>query len=333
MTLLRKTIDEHEKAMKQQILTIEKEQKKQLEDYKTLLKHKLQNLNIQQATFDILFSSKNYTKLLQTKQEFDDYVNKTNGTLKSLQMPSRTEFYLEGLDQLQIIQEKIKQCGRHVEIPPYHNAQLEKLIAENGTNQTLNLKGAQHIAGALNMNQTLTVLGLGQNQIGQQGIQHIAESLKNNQTLTILGLRQNQIGHEETQYIADALKVNKKLTILFLEQNQIGPQGAQYIAEALKINQTLTVLSSRQNQIGHQGAQHIAEALEINKTLTALYLEQNQIGPQGAQHIAKTLEKNPTLTTLYLGQNEIGQQGVQHIAKALNINQFNNDINIFYTNQ
>ncbi|CAF3856489.1 unnamed protein product [Rotaria sordida] len=140
MTLLRKTIDEHEKAMKQQILTIEKEQKKQLEDYKTLLKHKLQNLNIQQATFDILFSSKNYTKLLQTKQEFDDYVNKTNGTLKSLQMPSRTEFYLEGLDQLQIIQEKIKQCGRHVEIPPYHNAQLEKLIAENGTNQTLNLK-------------------------------------------------------------------------------------------------------------------------------------------------------------------------------------------------
>ncbi|CAF4855062.1 unnamed protein product [Rotaria sp. Silwood1] len=141
MTLLRETIDEHEEAMRQQILTIEKEQKKQLEDYKTPLKHELQNLNIQKVTFEMLFSSKNYIKLLQTKQEFDDYVNKTNGTLKSLQMPSRTEYYLEELGQLQFIQEKIKQCGRYVEVPPYHNAQLEKLIAENGKKQTLNLKG------------------------------------------------------------------------------------------------------------------------------------------------------------------------------------------------
>ncbi|CAF4173080.1 unnamed protein product, partial [Rotaria sp. Silwood2] len=140
MTLLRKTIDEHEKAMRQQILTIETEQKKQLEDYKTRLKHDLQNLNMQKANFEMLFSSKNYIKLLQTKQGFDDYVNRTNAALKSLKMPSRTEYYLERLDQLQIIQEKIKQCGRYVEVEPYQNAQLEKWIAENGTNQILNLK-------------------------------------------------------------------------------------------------------------------------------------------------------------------------------------------------
>jgi hypothetical protein len=139
MTSLRKIIDEHEKAMLQQILTIEKEQKKQLEDYKIPLKNDMQNLNIQKTTLEMLLSSKNHTKLLQTKQGFDNYVKKTNETLKSLQMPTRTEYFLEGLDQFQTIKEKIIQCGRYVEVPPYHNSQLETIIADNRTNQKLDL--------------------------------------------------------------------------------------------------------------------------------------------------------------------------------------------------
>jgi hypothetical protein len=139
MTSLRKIIDEHEKAMVQQILTTKEEQKKQLEDYQTPIKNELQNLNIQKTAFEMLLSSKNHTKLLQTKQDFDDYVNNINGTLKSLPMPTRTEFYLTEIDQFETLKAKIIRCGRYVEMPSYYNPKLEKFIADNQTKQELNL--------------------------------------------------------------------------------------------------------------------------------------------------------------------------------------------------
>ncbi|CAF3894556.1 unnamed protein product [Rotaria sordida] len=141
MTLLREIIDRHEKTVLQQISTIEEEQKKQLEDYKNPLKNELHNLNIQKATFEMLITSNNSTKLLQMNKKFDDYMNKTNATLISFRIPTRTEYHLEGLDQFQILKQKIEQYGRYVEIPPYHNSELEQFIAENRTKQKFDLTG------------------------------------------------------------------------------------------------------------------------------------------------------------------------------------------------
>jgi hypothetical protein len=136
---LREIIDQHEKAMMQQVLTAEKNQKKQFEDYKTLLKSELQSLNTQKVTLEVLLSSKNQTKVLQSSKRFVEYVDKTSGTLKSLRMPTRTNYCLQGLDQLQIFGEKILQCGKYIEAPPYRNPELEKIIADNRTKQELNL--------------------------------------------------------------------------------------------------------------------------------------------------------------------------------------------------
>ncbi|CAF3549307.1 unnamed protein product [Rotaria sordida] len=141
MTLLREIVDRHEKTVLQQISTIEQEQKKQLEDHKNPLKNELHNLNIQKATFEMLITSNNSTKLLQMNKEFDDYMNKTNATLISFRIPTRTEYHLEGLDQFQILKQKIEQYGRYVEIPPYHNLELEQFIAENRTKQKFDLTG------------------------------------------------------------------------------------------------------------------------------------------------------------------------------------------------
>jgi hypothetical protein len=145
MTLLRKIMDEHEKTMLQQILTIQQEEKTKLEKSTTPLKNELQNLNTQKATFEILLSSKNHAKLLQSKQGFDEYVNKTSGTLNSLKMLTRTQYCLDGLDQLQTIKEKVTEYTRYVKMPPYRNPQLEKLINDNQTKQELNLQGQQLI--------------------------------------------------------------------------------------------------------------------------------------------------------------------------------------------
>ncbi len=136
---LREIIDQHEKAMMQQVLTAEENQRKQFEDYKTLLTCELQTLNTQKATLEVLLSSKNQTKLLQSSKRFAEYMDKTSGTLKSLSIPTRTNYCLQGLDQLQILGEKIIQCGKYIEAPPYRNPELEKIIADNQTKQELGL--------------------------------------------------------------------------------------------------------------------------------------------------------------------------------------------------
>jgi hypothetical protein len=135
---LREIIGRHEKAMIQQVLMAEKNQRRQFEDYKTVLTCELQCLNTQKATLEVLLSSKNQTKLLQSSKRFVEYVEKTKGTLKSLSMPTRTHYYLHGLDQLQILGEKIPQCGKYIEVPPYRNPQLEKIIDDKRTKQELN---------------------------------------------------------------------------------------------------------------------------------------------------------------------------------------------------
>jgi hypothetical protein len=138
---LREIIDQHEKAMMQQVLTAEENQRKQFEDYKTLLTCELQTLNTQKATLEVLLSSKNQTKLLQSSKRFAEYMDKTSGTLKSLSIPTRTNYCLQGLDQLQILGEKITECGKYIQAPLYRNPELEKIIADNQTKQELNLSG------------------------------------------------------------------------------------------------------------------------------------------------------------------------------------------------
>jgi len=136
---LREIIDQHEKAMMEQVSKAEKDQRKQFEDYKTLLTCELQSLNTQKATLEVLLSSKNQTKLLQSSKRLVEYMDKINGTLKSLSMPTRTNYCLQGLDQLQIFGEKIIQCGKYIQAPPYHNPGLEKIIAVNQKKQELDL--------------------------------------------------------------------------------------------------------------------------------------------------------------------------------------------------
>jgi hypothetical protein len=137
MASMRQIIDAHEKTMLQHISTIEMKQKKLMEGYKTPLKNELKSLSMKNAKLKILLSSQDHTKLLQVKQEFDAYVNKTNETLQTLEMPTRTYYHLQGLDQLQELKEKILQCEQYVK---YINPRLEKKIADNKRNQTLSLE-------------------------------------------------------------------------------------------------------------------------------------------------------------------------------------------------
>jgi len=66
-------------------------------------------------------------------------VSKTNGALMSTPLVTKTGYHLEGLNQLETLQNKIIQCARYVEMAPNSNLRLEELIAESQTKQELNL--------------------------------------------------------------------------------------------------------------------------------------------------------------------------------------------------
>ncbi|CAM2702981.1 unnamed protein product [Rotaria socialis] len=343
---LREIINTHERNMLEKISATEQEQKKQLEDFKNPLKNELQNLNMQKAIFEILVTSNNHTKILQIKKDFDNYIHKTKGTLKSLQISTKTEFSVQGLDQLQFLKQEIEQYGKYIQIPAYHNSELEQFISQNRKKQKMNLNNRNLNDSDMKI-LTLTELSLEKNRIGQQGAQYIADALRMNQTLTTLCLDTNQIGQRGAEHIADALKTNRTLTTLYLGENQIGQYGARHIAEALKTNRTLTTLGLEQNQIGQKGTEYIADALQVNETLNILSLDQNHIGQQGSQQIADAVKVNQvtnvnlpidityycdrsiqTLTILYLNENQIEQQGIEHIANAIKINKTITDLGL-----
>ncbi len=94
----------------------------------------------------------------------------------------------------------------------------------------------------------------------------MAEALKINNTLTTIELGYNDIGVEGAKDVAEALKINKTLTTIHLERNYIGSEGAKYLAWALEINKTLTTIHLYYTSIGATGQKHLAEALKINKT-------------------------------------------------------------------
>ncbi|CAF1259942.1 unnamed protein product [Didymodactylos carnosus] len=270
MASLRQLIDEQERKLLESLHKNELDDKKRIEDYKQSLQSEQQGLIEQILKFVVVCRDKNLRKLLDAKQPFSDYINRTNNRLIELKPLSRTKHHLHGLDELTDLENQIRNITLQ-EIPKHQNEQLRQRMANTTDRSTLNLSNMQ-----------LTNLDM----------ELVAKELETNRVLTKLQLFTNQIDDMGAQHLADALRTNTTLTILHLHGNKIGDTGARYLAEALKANQALTKLTLNTNQIGDTGAQHLADALKTNETLTQLHLSQNQIGDTGAQQLSEALKTN-----------------------------------------
>jgi Ran GTPase-activating protein (RanGAP) involved in mRNA processing and transport len=68
-------------------------------------------------------------------------------------------------------------------------------------------------------------------------------SLSINNTLTIIDLSGNNIGDKGVEFLSNALSVNNTLTGIDLSYNNIGDKGVEYLSNALSINYTLTIIN------------------------------------------------------------------------------------------
>jgi hypothetical protein len=129
----------------------------------------------------------------------------------------------------------------------------------------------------------------------------LAEMLKTNESVRILNLFDNDIGDEGAIALADMLKTNTCVQNLILFSNDIGDGGAIALAEALKTNNTLTELYLAFNQIKEAGTNALADMLKTNKNLKSFEIS---VGVEGAKKLALGLKENTALEALDVYQDE-----------------------------
>ncbi|UOB16523.1 sister chromatid cohesion protein PDS5 [Abyssalbus ytuae] len=98
------------------------------------------------------------------------------------------------------------------------------------------------------------------------------ESLLRHQTLEVLNLSRNQLGDGGAEAISAGLGANQQLHTLDLSNNGIRNKGIGELAKALKSNTTLCKLDLSYNQLSKAGAIALRDMLKGNKALTELSL-------------------------------------------------------------
>ena len=195
----------------------------------------------------------------------------------------------------------------------------------------INNAGAQALAAALQVNQTIQSLNLSNNHIGNTGAQALGTALKVNQSLQSLNLKNNCIT-AGSRALATGLKVNQAIQSLDLTYNQIGDVGAQALGVMLQVNQSLQALNLGYNSIGGPGAQALNAALKVNQTIQSVDLFGNEIGDAGAQALGDALQVNQSLQWLTIYHNSIGAAGARALGTALQVNQSLQVLNLEHNN-
>ena len=123
MAALRREIDQHETSILQQISILRNQEKQKMNDYKGALEEHSQEYHVQKAKLENLRTDG--TQLMQSKEASEISIQRSNETLKAMQIPRLEYHHVQGIDQLQSLKEQIAQCGRYVK---YSNPKLERLI-------------------------------------------------------------------------------------------------------------------------------------------------------------------------------------------------------------
>ena len=94
-------INDCEQTLKKQVRAIEEKNKASADNYFAIQKRKQTELSGCNTQFETILSSNDHTLLLEAKNNLTTYLDQLTNELKALKPPVRTEYQLEGIDQLQ----------------------------------------------------------------------------------------------------------------------------------------------------------------------------------------------------------------------------------------
>eukprot|EP00798_Chlamydomonas_sp_ICE-L_P022708 gene22707-29864_t len=163
------------------------------------------------------------------------------------------------------------------------------------------LGGVAICAGLNNGNQTLTVLHMSNNQLGNKAAQSLGELLKNGITkLSDVDLGWNAIKVEGARSLFSGLENNESLTSLDLGWNGVETEGGKYVGKMLAKNSTLLKLDLTNTRLGSDAALMISEGVKVNTVIQELNLNGNAFGDDGARYLMGALKANTSLKFLGL---------------------------------
>uniref|UniRef100_A0A5K3FFH2 Ubiquitin-like domain-containing protein n=1 Tax=Mesocestoides corti TaxID=53468 RepID=A0A5K3FFH2_MESCO len=203
---------------------------------------------------------------------------------------------------------------------------------------------------SLRRNQTITVLNLNHNWLGDESIPLLCQVISENPNLVELKLADNQLSGKLAERFFDSLALATNLVTLDLSENQFDDAAATYIADLLSTSTTLTVLNISRNRLGENSALHIGRGLADSESLSELDISWNHIccsgkpmkqfarglglskltklnysfngiGPSlGCKELVLGLKNSQFLEELDLSDNRISPQGCVILSKALATN-------------
>ena len=196
-------------------------------------------------------------------------------------------------------------------------------------NDIITLTKALTSGGLANLKElrVFNILGLAENQAGDDGLKALAEPLSKGalDKLTVLHLNDNQFTDDGFAIIMPYLRKGGKLSNLteFSIGTGITDKGMKKFADILSKGALpqCTYINLEKNQIGDKGLEAFAGALSKGAlaNLNELYFYSNKIGDKGLEAFADALSKETLaqLTVLDLRYNKIGDDGLKALAESL----------------
>lgn len=229
------------------------------------------------------------------------------------------------LRELNLMCNEIGPAGAEALAKALHTNETLLSLRLNGNKlETKQQKGGMYFAQALQINNTLQNLDLGDTDLRTESVIALATVLLHNTALKAINVnRPILFTHMEdtTVHYAKMLKVNKTLEEVHLQKYDMRDFGMTRIAENLMENFTLTYLDLSCNRITRDGVKELAKVLKMNTAIQTLDLGYNRLEDDGAMHIAEALATfNTTLRRLVIVYNNIGSAGLCAIADAMKTN-------------
>ncbi|CAF1139485.1 unnamed protein product [Adineta steineri] len=126
---LRKMIDNYEEALKNQIRAIEEKNKTSTESYWNQLNIKQKTFSDHNEKFENILSTNDHTQLLEDKKSLTNYLEQLTKELKELKLPIKTQYRVEGVDQLQTSIDNILKQACIIELTPGNCVDCRKFVS------------------------------------------------------------------------------------------------------------------------------------------------------------------------------------------------------------
>uniref|UniRef100_UPI00398EE983 NACHT, LRR and PYD domains-containing protein 3-like n=1 Tax=Pristiophorus japonicus TaxID=55135 RepID=UPI00398EE983 len=208
--------------------------------------------------------------------------------------------------------------------------------------------GAEDLASALSPSRSLTVLDLGNNELGDSGVKLLSVAMRDPDckieklVLCAVGLTDSS-----AEDLASALSTSHSHTVLDLDHNKLGDSGvkllsvalrdphceiqelrlwavgltdscAEDLASALSTNRSLTVLDLGNNELGDSGVKLLSAALSDPACkIQQLRLQAVGLTDSCAEDLASALSTIPSLTVLNLGLNSFTDRSVPALRRLI----------------